>query len=308
MKKSALKLIFLPAFFFITAIVRFAFQRKALDLPLSLSWSAGRLPVRITGLKTGSKPDVASRWVFFSGILVIITLGWLGSGTGLAADLKGLQADGRTNAIPIHWDQACPKVIPHLDEARLEKGEVLCEIKKIDPHTAVAQSVGLIKAGPAECFKIVRKYNQYAQIMPRTDESRVIRSFTLEGNYAGAEGVDFWTRVNVLGFDTRYVLRIVHLSEPQRGRFRSFWTLVDDRTQVAGSCGPEKNPCENDLALNLGSHQFQPYPGNPNYTLHTYTVTVAGKNWLQQAGIRLGARKTMQEVTQAIRKVLLPLE
>ncbi len=248
---------------------------------------------------------MASRLAFLS---VIITLAWLGSGTGLAADWKALQADGRTNTIPVHWDQASPKVIPHFDEASLERGEVLCEIKKIDPQTAVAQSGGLIKADPADCFKVIRKYNQYTQLMPHTVESRVIRSFTLEGEYAGAEAVDFWTRVNVLGFDTGYLLRIAHLSEPQRGRFRSFWTLVDNPAQVAGVCGSEKTPCENDLALNLGSHRFEPYPGNPNYTLHTYTVTLAGKNWLQQAAFRLGARKIMQGVTQGIRKALLPQE
>jgi hypothetical protein len=226
----------------------------------------------------------------------------------LAADRKGLQADGRTNTMPVHWDQASPKIIPHLDQARLERGEVLCEIKKIDPQTVAVQSWGLIKADPAECFKIVRKYNQYVQLMPHTVESRVIRYFKLEGDYAGAEAVDFWTRVNVLGFDTRYLLRIAHLSEPQSRLFRSFWTLVDNPTKVAGVCGPENPPCENDLALNLGSHQFEPYPENPNYTLHTYTVNLAGKHWLQQLAFRLGVRKTMQEVTQGIRKALLPKE
>ena len=263
------------------------------------------MPVRKTDLKTGRRPNVASRLVILS---VIVTLGWLGSGNGLAADRKGLQADGRTNTMPVHWDQASLKIIPCLDQASLERGEVVCEIKKIDPQTVAAQSGGLIKADPADCFKIVRKYDQYVQLMPHTVESRVIRSFRVEGDYAGTEAVDFWTRVNVLGFDTRYLLRIVHLSEPLSRRFRSFWTLVDNPTQVAGVCGSGKTPCENDLAVNLGSHQFEPYPGNPNYTLHTYTVNLAGKNWLQQAAFRLGGRKTMQAVTQGIRKALLPEE
>ena len=239
---------------------------------------------------------------------VIVTLGWIGSGNGLAVDRKALQADGRSNTMPVQWDQASPKIIPHLDKARLERGEVLCEIKKIDPQTVAAQSVGLIKADPAECFKIVRKYNQYVKLMPNTVENRVVRSFMLEGEYAGAEAVDFWTRVSVLGFDTRYLLRIAHLSEPQNRRFRSFWTLVNNPAQVTGLCGSEKTPCENDLALNLGSHQFEPYPGNPNYTLHTYTVNLAGKYWLQQAAFRLGGQKTMEDVTQGIRKALLPKE
>jgi len=239
---------------------------------------------------------------------MIIILGWLGSGNGLASDRKGLQADGRTNTMPVQWDQASPRIIAQLDQARLEQGEVLSEIKKIDSQTVAAQSGGLIKADPAECFKIIRKYNQYVQLMPHTVESRVVRSFTLEGDYAGAEALDFWTRVSVLGFDTRYLLRIAHLSEPQSRRFRSFWTLVDNPTQVAGVCGSGKTTCENDLTLNLGSHQFEPYPGDPNYTLHTYTVTIAAKNWLQQVAFRLGGHKSMQEVTQAIRKAVLSKE
>jgi hypothetical protein len=260
------------------------------------------VPVRITDLNARSKPNVGMRVIIFS---MVITLAWLGAGNGLAADWKSLHADGRTNTMPVHWDQASPKIIPHLDPAKLERGEVLCEIKKIDAQTAVGQTAGLIKADPSECFKTVRKYNQYVQLMPHTVESRVIRSFRLEGDNAGAEAVDFWTRVHVLGFDIRYLLRIAHLTEPQSRRFRSFWTLVDEPAQIAGCCGSEKTPCENDLALNLGSHQFEPYPGNPNYTLHIYTVTFAGKNWLQQMAFRMGGRKDMQEVTQAIRKALL---
>ena len=238
--------------------------------------------------------------------LVIAALGWLGAANGLAADQKGLEADGQTNIMPVHWDQASPKIIAHPDKARLEGGEVLCEVKKIDPLTVAAQTVGLIKADPAECFKIVREYNQYVQLMPGTVENRVIRSFMLEGDYAGAEAVDFWTRVRVLGFDTRYLIRIAHLSDPQSNRFRSFWTLVDNPAQVVGANGSGKIPCDNDLALNLGSHQFEPYPENPTYTLHTYTVILMGKNWLQRMAIQLGGEKKMQEVTRRIRKALGP--
>jgi hypothetical protein len=54
----------------------------------------------------------------------------------------------------------------------------------------------------------------------------------------------------------------------------------------------------------LGSHQFEPFPGNSNYTLHTYTLTVSGKSWLQQTAFQLGGTKSMGEVTQAIRNVL----
>ena len=240
--------------------------------------------------------------------LVIAALGWLGAANGLAADRRAMEADGQTNIMPVHWDQASAKIIAHPDKARLERGEVLCEIKKIDPQIVAAQTVGLIKADPAECFQIVRKYNQYVQLMPGTVENRVIRSFKLEGDYAGAEAVDFWTRIRVLGFDVCYLLRIAHLSDPQSNLFRSFWTLVDNPSQVVGVCGSGKTPCENDLARNLGSHQFEPYPGNPTYTLHTYTVNLIGKNWLQRVAIQLGGQKKMQEVTQGIRKALVPKE
>jgi hypothetical protein len=242
-------------------------------------------------------------YCFLIGFL-ILGCGWLVPGDGLAKVWKNLCADGRTNTMPVVWDQVSRKIITHLDPERLERGEVISEIKKINSQTVVAESVGLIKAAPEACFRVVRSYNHYTQIMPRTVENRVIRSFQLEGDYAGAEAVDFWTRVSVLGFDTRYLLRIAHLTDPQNRRFRSFWTLVDNPSQVAGVCDSGKTPCENDLALNLGSHQFEPYPGNPNYTLHTYTLTLEGKNWLQQSAFRLGGRKTMEEVTEGIRKAL----
>lgn len=243
-----------------------------------------------------------------SGLLIAALGCWLGAANGLAADRRCLEADGKTNVMPVHWDQASPKIIAHLDKARLERGEVLCEIKKIDSLSLAAQTVGLIKADPAECFKIVRKYNQYVEIMPGTVENRVIRSFMLEGDYAGTEAVDFWTRVRVLGFDTRYLLRIAHLSDPQSNRFRSFWTLVGNPAQVVSVNGSGEIPCDNDLALNLGSHQFEPYPGNPTYTLHTYTVNIMVRNWLQRVAIQLGGPQKMQEVTQAIRKALVPKE
>jgi hypothetical protein len=235
---------------------------------------------------------------------LILAWGWLGPGDGQASAWKNLCADGRTNTMPVQWEQVSRKIIAHLDQERLERGEVISEIKRINSQTVAAQSVGLIKADPEACFKVVRSYHQYVQIMPWTVENRIIRAFKLEGDYSGAEAVDFWTRVSVLGFDTRYLLRIAHLIDLQSRRFRSFWTLVDNPSQVAGVCDSGKTSCENDLALNLGSHQFEPYPGNPNYTLHTYTLNIMGKNWLQQSAFRLGGRKTMEEVTQGIRKAL----
>ena len=70
---------------------------------------------------------MTSRWVILS---MIITLGWLGSGNGLAADRKDLRADGGTNTMPVHWDQASPKIISHLDQAEMEWGEVVLRNKK----------------------------------------------------------------------------------------------------------------------------------------------------------------------------------
>jgi hypothetical protein len=238
--------------------------------------------------------------------IVIAILGCLQAVNGFAANWKGLKADGQTNTMPVHWSQTSPKIIVHPDQARLERREVLCQVEKIDAETVMAQTVGLIQADPGECFKVIRKYNQYVQIMPDTVESRVIRSFRLEGDYGGAEAVDFWTRLRVLGFGIGYLLRIAHLSDPEKNWFRSFWTLVDNPTQIVGICDSGKTPCENDLAVNLGSHQFEHYPRNPAYALHTYTVIFMGKSWLQRVAFQLGGQKKMREVTEAIRKALVP--
>jgi hypothetical protein len=213
-------------------------------------------------------------------------------------------ADGNTNVMPIRWDQAFLKLIPAPDKAKLEQGKILCAIKKWDDNTITAQSMGLIKAKAEDCFKMVRNYNQYVTLMPCTKESKVVRSFQLEGEQTGVEAVDFWTRIRVLGFSTRYLLRIAHLPEPEKHQFRSFWTLVDNPGHLPACQDLGKKPCQNDLVVNLGSHQFEPFHGNSNYTLHTYTLTVSGKSWLQQTAFHLGGAKSMGEVTQAIRNVL----
>jgi hypothetical protein len=130
---------------------------------------------------------------------------------------KDLSAEGKSNSMPIRWDQAFPRIIPLPDPNKLQKGEILCEINKVDSQTLVAQSVGLIKAKAEECFKVVRDYNQYIKLMPYTVENKVVRSFQLEGDYLGAEAVDIWTRIKVFGFNTHYLLRIAHLPDPQEG-------------------------------------------------------------------------------------------
>lgn len=239
-------------------------------------------------------------------LFATITMGWILYGpSSFGADHQGLKADGRTNAMPIRWNQAFLKLITAPDKAKLEQGKILCEIKKWDGNTVTAQSMGLIKAKVEDCFKVVRSYyNQYVTLMPCTKESKVVRSFQLEGEHSGVEAVDFWTRIRVLGISTRYLLRIAHLPEPEKQQFRSFWTLVDNPGHLPACQDLRKNPCQNDLTVNLGSHQFEPFPGNANYTLHTYTLTVSGKSWLQQTAFHLGGAKSLGDVTLAIRKVL----
>jgi hypothetical protein len=246
-----------------------------------------------------------NKLIKFRIFLITIIFVWILVGTsGFGADHKGLKADGKTNVMPIRWDQAFLKLISAPDKAKLEQGEILCEIKKRGSDTIIVQSMGLIKAKAEDCFKVVRNYNQYITLMPCTKESKVVRSFQLEGEHTGVEAVDFWTRIRVWGISTRYLLRIAHLTEPAKHQFRSFWTLVDKPDQLPACQDFGKKPCQNDLAVNLGSHQFEPFPGNSNYTLHTYTLMVSGKSWLQQTAFHLGGTKSMGEVTQAIRNVL----
>ncbi len=240
-------------------------------------------------------------WIFAT----LLALGWIIlPASGFGADKVPLKADGSTNGMPVRWDQAFFRLIPTPDRGKLERGEILCEIRKTGSDTVLAQTIGLIKAKAEDCFKVVRNYNQYINLMPCTVESKVIRSFHLEGENAGAEAVDFWTRIRVLGFNTRYLLRIVHLTESDKQRFRSYWTLVDHPDQLPACLDRGEKSCRNDLAVDLGSHQFEPFPGNPNYTLHTYTLTVSGKSWLQRMAFRLGGTKAMEDVTLAIRRVL----
>lgn len=148
---------------------------------------------------------------------IVLALCWILLNTsGIGAGQKDLSAEGTSNVMPIRWDQAFLRIISLPNTDKLEQGEILCEINKVDEQTLVAQSVGLIKAKAEECFKVIRNYNRYIKLMPYTVENKVVRSFQLEGDYPGAEAVDFWTRIRVLGFDTRYLLRIAHLTEPRK--------------------------------------------------------------------------------------------
>lgn len=214
------------------------------------------------------------------------------------------KANGKTNTMPIRWEQAHHPLIDKLDRDKLLKGEILCEIKKVDSNTVVAQSVGLIRAKSEDCFEVIRNYSQYVKLMPHTVENKVIRTFQLEGDYNGMEAVDFWTRIRVFGFDTAYLLRIAHLSDLKKHLFRSFWTLVDNPAQLPACRDSEKRPCRNDLALNIGAHQFEPFPEHADYTLHTYTLTISGKNWWQQLAFKVGGKQSMGDVTASIRNAV----
>jgi hypothetical protein len=216
-----------------------------------------------------------------------------------------LMADPLTNLMPISWDQAYSRIVISPDQAELEKGKIFFDSKKIDGKTLMAQSIGLIEAGPEECFRVVRDYNHYTSTMPYTVESKIVRSFRLEGENPGAETVDFWTKVRVLGFQTGYLIRVVHLADPESRLYRSFWTLVRNPAAVSGCKDSNMRPCENDLDMNIGSHQFEPYKGNPSITMHTYTLKVKGKNWAQSVGLRAGSGNSMRDVTRSIREAVI---
>jgi len=214
-------------------------------------------------------------------------------------------ANPLTNGMPISWDEAYFKLIKSPDEADLEKGEILVAEKRLGGDTIMAQSIGLIEAGPEECARVVHDYNNYTSIMPYTVESRIVRSFALEGENAGAETFDFWAKVSVFGFQTSYLIRVVQLTDPGSHRYSSFWTLVRNPAAVSGCIDSDGRPCENDLDMNIGSSQFEPYKGNPNRTLHTYTLKIEGKSWTQCLGLRIECGSSMRDVTKAIRKAVI---
>lgn len=213
-------------------------------------------------------------------------------------------ADPMTNIMPISWNDAFFKVINSPSESELEEGNVLFDMMAMENNTVAAQSIGLIAASPKECFKVVRNYNHYAEIMPYTAESKIVRSFTLGGENAGAEAVDFWTKVRVLGFETRYLLRVVHLSESEGHSYHTYWTLVNNPAADSDCRDSNMRPCENDLDMNIGSHRFERYQGNPNRSIHTYTLKVRGKRWAQCLGLRVGCGNSMRQVTEAIRRAV----
>lgn len=216
-----------------------------------------------------------------------------------------LTANPLSNVIPVSWDQAFTRTIVSPDFSLLEKGEILAEVKRLDDGTVMAQSIGLIDAGAEECVRVARDYEHYTAIMPYTVEGRVVRSFRLDGENSGAEAIDFWTKVCVLGFKTRYLIRMAHLDDPERHLYRSFWTLVRNPASVPGCIDAKGRPCENDLAMNIGTSQFEPYKGNPARTMQTYTLKIKPSSWTQSFGLRVGCRGSMQDVTKAIRAAVI---
>lgn len=216
-----------------------------------------------------------------------------------------LSADPLTNVMPISWRQASFRVIVSPDESELEKGKILFGMEKLDDGSIVAQSMGLIEATPEECIRITTDYNHYTSIMPYTVESRIVRGFRLTGEYAGARAVDFWARVRVLGFQTRYLIRVVNLGNAKSHVYQSFWTLVRNPASVSGCKDSTGRPCENDLEVNIGSGKFEPYKGSPNRTLATRTMKIKPKSWVQHFGLCAGCGNSMQDVTEAIRTAVM---
>jgi hypothetical protein len=88
-----------------------------------------------------------------------VLAGVLSASSGMGAWAQDLKADGKTNLMPTQWEEAFPRIITTPDTHRLEQGDILCEIKKTTDRAVIAQSMGLIKSKPEECFKAVRRYN-----------------------------------------------------------------------------------------------------------------------------------------------------
>ncbi len=213
------------------------------------------------------------------------------------------QADNKGVEMPIRWGDAHSRLIPSPDRQKLEQGEIFFAREEGEGDNVIAQTLSLIKTPPESCYRIVREYNQYRSVMPYTAESRVIRSFRVTAEGSEREGVDFWTRVNVLGFETRYLIRIVHLEDPRLSTYRSYWTLVEKPSVIPECVDSENRPCENDLSVNVGSHLFEPYAPNPHWTLHTYTVRIGGKHWYQRTAVRWGGARSMGDVVRRLREV-----
>ena len=167
----------------------------------------------------------------FKGIGIILALLVIAASARAAIDLT---AGPSTNVMPISWKQAYSRIIVSPDEAELEKGEILFDMKKLDDGTILAQSMGLIEATPEESERIAGDYNHYTSTMPYTVEGKIVRIFRLAGEYAGAEAVDFWARVSVLGFQTRYLIRVANrqMLKAMYTGLSGRWCEVRPRTQV----------------------------------------------------------------------------
>jgi len=214
-------------------------------------------------------------------------------------------ADPMTNLMPISWDQAFFKLIDFPDESELKNGQILFDMKMLEDDTVIAQSIGLVEASPRACFEVVRNYNHYSKTMPYTVEGRIIREFSIDRNRSWNEAVDFWTRVCVFGFKTGYLLRVAHLNDPEKNLYQSYWTLVGNPSADSYCIDANMRPCKNDLDMNIGSHLFEPYQGNPARTIHTYTLKIKGKSWAQRIGLRVGCGNSMREVTESIRNAVI---
>ena len=80
-------------------------------------------------------------------------LGVAGPGRRAGFVWKNFCADGRTNTMPVQWEQVSRKIIAHLDQERLERGEVISEIKRINSQTVAAQAWGSSRPIPRPVLK-----------------------------------------------------------------------------------------------------------------------------------------------------------
>jgi len=239
--------------------------------------------------------------IILSGIIFLLLIS---PTPAIAEPLMIPKASPANHEMPIQWHHAYSRLVTSPEWDKLGRGEIISAMNMDESGVVSAQTLSLIKALPESCYRVVRKYDQYRSFMPYTVESRIIRSFTVKGERSENDGVDFWTRINVWGSETRYLIRIIHLEEPTLSRYRCFWTLVEKPFQIPECLDSEKRPCENDLSTNVGSHQFEPYPENPEWTLHTYTLKVGGKHWFQKIAFDWGGTRSMREVIQCLRKAV----
>jgi hypothetical protein len=217
--------------------------------------------------------------------------------TALATHPSPKQADPGTTTMPIGWSDAFEQIVQSPQKDLLDKGDVLLGLKHVDDQTIFGQTMGVIDASPEACAKVIADFAHYKDFMPHTTQSAVARAFHLS---TGESAVDFWSNVRVFGFNTRTLERVVTVADSAQHRYRSFWTLVHDPQNDSCTAG-NGDPCENDLDESIGAHLFEPWNGDPNRTLHTYTLKLVGSSWIQRKALKWNGGEAMKDVTVALR-------